>query len=138
MLSILSKLNASLSCSRNISMVSPRRRCCGFSFSRAVSAVLFHFMMCSFVPNSSKLKNSCAMSNAPATSFSSISSPCRLLCMASRWNAFFTRSICANGLGMAVRGFCDSPPFGSAIISISSAEYWLLSSIHPSPVVLLL
>ena len=63
------------------------------------------------------------MSNALETNFSSIASPCRRAFMDSRLKAFFTKSICANGEGMAVRGCCDNPALGSAIISISSALY---------------
>ena len=41
-----------------------------------------------------------------------------------RLKAFFNKSNCANGDGIAVRGFSANPPLGSSIISISSVAYW--------------
>ena len=133
-----SKLKASLSWSKNISMVSPNSLCCVSAFNCCSAPVLFHSTTCNFDCSSGKLKKSCATSNALPTNLSSISSPLRLAFAANLLKAFFTKSICANGDGMAVRGTADSPPLGSLIMFISSAQYWFVKGIHPSPVVLLL
>ena len=133
-----SKLKASLSCCRNISKVSPSNLCCTSEPNCCNAASLLHSTTRNFVRSSGRLKKSCATSSALPTRRSSITSPLRRGFMESRRKAFFTRSICANGDGIAVRGTAESPPLGSLIMLISSALYWLDKGIHPSPVVLLL
>ena len=136
--SMRSKLNASLSCSKNMAMVSPSSWCRGSLANIWRAATLLHSTTCNVVDNSGRLKKSCATSSALPTNFSSISSPLRLASIANLRNAFFTRSIWAKGDGMAVRGCTESPPLGSSIMLISSALYWLVRAIHPSPDVFLL
>ena len=133
------KLYAVASCSMNICSVSPSSLWAG-SLSSICRCCMFHSTSCKpymdFI--SSKLWNICAMSKACETSLMSMRVPNSRGSFAMCSKAFFTRSSCANGLGIAVLGFSACPPFGSFIALMSSSLYCPVSGNQSSPLLFLL